>query len=100
MSAKQRSKKKIEILSTYYFSWDLENHQKVNQKILVDHKRYVTFQFEMLILALIDSWVQTLVVFFDFYYGFILNFLYSLFQVFRYDYLEDDFGAFSTSKNT
>ena len=30
-----------------------ENHQKVNQKILVDHKRYVTFWFEMLILALI-----------------------------------------------
>ena len=30
----------------------VENHQKVNQKILVDHKRYVTFRLEMLILAL------------------------------------------------
>ena len=30
-----------------------ENHQKVNQKILVDHKRYVTFRFKMLILALV-----------------------------------------------
>ena len=49
MSAEQWSKEKNEIWSTCYLD---ENHQKVNQKILVDHKRYVTFRFEMLILAL------------------------------------------------